>query len=109
MSTATIKINRDSGYVDRIRAYHVVLDGEKITKISNGGSVELDVEPGEHELYLKIDWCRSNKINFSISEGQTKTYNGGSSLRGFMMLLAIIYVTVQKNSYLWLEESFASQ
>ena len=102
---ATIKLKRDSGYSDRIRAYHVVLDGKKVVKIGNGESVEFEAEPGTHELFLKIDWCRSNKITFSISEGQTKTFDCGSSLRGLKMILAILYITFLKNSYLWLSES----
>ncbi len=101
---ATIKLRRDSGYADRLRAYHIVLDGEKVMKISNGESVEISVQPGRHELFLKIDWCRSNKIDFVISEGETKVFDGGSSLRGIKLLLAIVYITFLRNSYLWLRE-----
>ncbi len=32
---ATIKIRGDSGYADRLRAYHIVLDGENVMKVSN--------------------------------------------------------------------------
>lgn len=102
---ATIKLKRDSGYADRIRAYHVVLDGKKVMKIGNGESVEITVRPGNHELFMKIDWCRSNKISFPISEGQIKTFDCGSSLRGIKLIFAIVYATFQKNSYLWLRES----
>ena len=65
---AKIKLNRDSGYVDHQRAYRVVIDGEKRAKISNGESIEIVVEPGNHEILLKIDWLRSNTINFSINK-----------------------------------------
>lgn len=102
---STIKLKRDSGYADRIRAYHVVIDGKKVTKINNGGNIEIEVEPGDHELFLKVDWCRSNKITFSITEGETKAFDCGSSLRGYKLLFAIIYAIILWSSYLWLRES----
>ena len=102
---AKIKLKRDSGYVDRIRAYHVVIDGKKIEKISNGESLEIPVQPGSHELFLKIDWCRSNKIQFSISEEETKVFDCGSSLRGIKLLFAIFYVMFLWSNYLWIRES----
>ena len=52
-----IRLKRDSGYADRMRAYKVILDGKEVTKIRNGQQIELDVAPGNHEVYLKIDWC----------------------------------------------------
>jgi hypothetical protein len=102
---ATIKICRDSGYADRIRAYHVVLDGKKVMRISNGECVEFPVHPGRHELFLKIDWCRSNKINFSISEAETRVFDCGSSLRGVKLIFAIVYATFLWSGYLWLRDS----
>ena len=99
-----LKINRVSAYADKIRAYHLILDGKKIKKIGNGETVDLVVQPGNHELFLKIDWCRSNKIAFSISEGQTKTFNCGPSLTGINLLFGFVYITFLKNNYLWLKE-----
>ena len=99
-----LKINRVSAYADKIRGYHLVLDGKKVKKIGNGEAVDLLVQPGDHELFLKIDWCRSNKIVFSISEGQTKTFECGPSLTGINLLFGFVYITFLKNSYLWLKQ-----
>ena len=100
-----LRLNRDSGYADRIRDYHVVLDGKKVARIGNGESIEIPVEPGKHELYMKIDWCRSNKIEFEAQDGQENEFYCGSSLRGFKLIFSIVYATFLKNSYLWLKES----
>jgi hypothetical protein len=62
-----IRIKRDSGYADRLRAYKVVLDGDVIAEIRNGQQLDLDVPPGRHRLQLKIDWCRSNCVDFEAS------------------------------------------
>lgn len=106
---AIIKIKRDSGYADRIRVYHVMLDGQMVGKISNGESIEIAIEPGNHELFLKIDWCRSNKIDFVISADEIRAFDCGSSLIGIKVLLAIVYVTFLWNEYIWLRDTNSLQ
>ncbi|MCA8985852.1 MAG: hypothetical protein R3C12_22920 [Planctomycetaceae bacterium] len=97
-----IRIKRDTGYVDSLRAYIVVLDGNVIGEIENGQQVEFDVAPGMHHLNLKIDWCRSNIIDFEVNQDAIE-FECGSNLRGFKVLLAIFYVLFLRSKYLWLK------
>jgi hypothetical protein len=53
----SLKIVRDSGYADRLRAYDVILDGKKVDNIKDGETRELTVSPGQHTLTLGLDWC----------------------------------------------------
>lgn len=65
---ATIQIDRASGgLVDRLRAYRVILDGHEVGKIRRGERITFDVDPGRHEIYLKIDWCRSPTITLELA------------------------------------------
>ena len=48
--------------MDRIRAYKVFVDGEFVGKLGNDSSAQFPVEPGEHEIQLRIDWARSRCI-----------------------------------------------
>ncbi|HUU02656.1 MAG TPA: hypothetical protein VM425_14545 [Myxococcota bacterium] len=98
-----IRITRDSGYADRIRAYKIVLDGNVIGEIRNGEQLELDVPPGKHKLHLKIDWCRSNFVDFETN-GNTVEFECGSNLRGSKIFSSIIYVTFLRNKYIWLKK-----
>ena len=101
-----ITINRDSGYVDRIRAYKVVLDGNVVGKIKNGQQIKLDVAPGNHQIYLKIDWCRSNTVEFEIDE-DIIDFECGSSLRGskfWIPFVELIYIISKRNQYIWLRK-----
>jgi len=98
-----ITIRRDSGYADYLRAYEVVLDGNVIGKIKNGQELELNVPSGQHELYLKIDWCRSNGVAFE-NNGSNVVFECGSSLRGLRILLAILYITFFYDKYIWLKK-----
>lgn|SRR3989338_2972024 len=97
-----IRIKRDTGYADRLRAYKVVLDGNVIGEIRNGQQVEFDVESGKHMLNLKIDWCRSNIVEFEIKQDSVQ-FECGSNLRGFKILLAIFYVILLRSKYIWLK------
>jgi hypothetical protein len=85
-----IKIIRDSAYVDFFRTYKVVLDDEFIGKIKNGKIARFDILPGKHELYLRLDWVRSNKVQFS-TDGQDIEFECGTNLRGFKIIFAPLY------------------
>ena len=97
-----IRINQDTGYVDRFRAYKVVLDGNVVGEIKYGQQVEFDVAPGKHHLNLKIDWCRSNIVDFEENQ-DTVEFECGSNLRGFKVLLAIFYILFLPSKYIWLK------
>lgn len=103
-----IRIKRDSGYADRVRAYKIVLDGEVIGKIKNGQTVELDLQPGNHQLHMKIDWCRSNIVDFETN-GSLIEFECGSNLRGMKLLLAIVYIIFLPSQYIWLKNLWNNQ
>jgi len=98
-----IKLKRDSGWADSVRAYKVVLDSEVIGNINDGEEKEFDVDVGHHELFLKIDWCRSNSIKFNMGDS-IEDFECGSSLRGWKVLMAMIYVIFLRDKYLWLKK-----
>lgn len=100
--TSFITLARDSGYADRIRSYRVLLDGLEIGTISNGESKTFSVEPGAHELVLKIDWCSSNTVRFDLPEARSIRFECGSSLRGIKLFLALYYVLFARDQYIWL-------
>lgn len=98
-----IQIKRDSGWTDRARAYKVVVDGKVIGKIHNGEEASFETTPGQHELVLKIDWCKSNYINFEAGNEITQ-FECGSNLRGWKIFLSLIYITFLKNQYIYLKK-----
>lgn len=98
-----IRIKRDSGYVDSLRAYKVILDGEVIGEIRDGQVAAFDVPSGIHDLQLKVDWCTSNTVKFKV-EDKTVVFECGSSLRGLRILLMRFYTTFYSNQYIWLRK-----
>lgn len=99
-----IKIRRDSGYTDSMRAYKVILDEKIIGELRDGQEITLEVPKGVHQLYLKIDWCRSNTVNFDVNDSNIN-FECGSNLRGFKILLSLFYIIFLRNQYLWLKKN----
>jgi hypothetical protein len=72
-------IQRTSEYTNRLRDYKIYIDGQKVDTISNGQTKDLNISPGRHTLFFKIDWCRSPEISFEIVDNEAKMFN----VRGF--------------------------
>lgn len=98
-----IKLTREDEYVDQFRKYKVIVDDDYLGDINAGETKCFEVAPGKHIIYLKIDWCRSNKLDFYILENEIIEFNCGSSVNRCKISLNFIYITLLKNDYLWLE------
>jgi hypothetical protein len=98
-----IKLKRDSGFTDRFRAYQVVLDGAVIAEIKNGKEIEFHATPGKHSVFLSIDWCRSNPVEFENS-GADVELECGSNSRGAKVFSALKNVTSNTDQYIWLKK-----
>ncbi|MEA2453140.1 MAG: hypothetical protein QOG04_1850 [Actinomycetota bacterium] len=68
---STIEITRHSGWSDKLRKWKIFLDGYEVGTIRQGEVFRSDVEPGDHQLWLKIDWASSQPVSFSIEPTQT--------------------------------------
>ncbi|SHH20156.1 hypothetical protein [Clostridium grantii] len=98
-----IKITRKKGYADSLRKYKIILDNNYLGDINQEEIKSFEVAPGEHTIYLNIDWCRSNKLDFYISENDVIEFECGSSLRSWRYFFGLIYITFLKNKYLWIK------
>lgn len=65
---AVIKIQRGSGYVDKIRNYKVFINNKQIGVISEGEIKEYNVSSGTHIISTKIDWAGSKDIIVDLKE-----------------------------------------
>jgi hypothetical protein len=97
-----LKISREDVFRDKLRSYKIIIDDTYCGNINSGETKILEVAPGKHTIYLKIDWCRSNKIDFYISENETIEFRCGNSMNGWRILFPLIYITFLKNKYLWI-------
>jgi len=50
------------GWRDRFRSYLVMIDDKEVGQVRRGQRLEIQVTPGHHQIFLKIDWCKSPAI-----------------------------------------------
>jgi hypothetical protein len=99
-----LRIVRDSGYADRLRAYTVKLDGNKAGEVRNGETKDIQIPSGQHTLALKIDWCGSNTVGFEASDGDVVTFYANSNLRGPKLFASIWHALFAWNSWIVLKQ-----
>lgn len=85
---AVVNIQRTNQRVNRLRAISIYVDGLKVGTVLNGGSLLTEVTPGQHELFAKIDWQRTDDVQVSLGPGDRIELVCGSDLTGWKILLA---------------------
>lgn len=99
-----LTVKRVKEFRDRIRKYKVMVDEKEVGQLGVGESIDVDITPGSHEVYVEIDWCRSKKLTIDYTEGETVILECGNSMGGFKILFSLVYVTALKDKYLWIKE-----
>ena len=100
----TLRIRRAKEFADYLRAYAILLDGDKLGEIKNGETREFPISPGRHQLRVKIDWCGSMTIPFVAATGnEILDFSVRSNLKGSGGLAALYYVIFRPNKYIVLE------
>jgi hypothetical protein len=99
---ANISVRRESAFFDRFRDYRILLDGREIGRIGNGQEKSFQIDPGEHELLMTIDWCSSSPVRFLAVSGQDSRFRCGSGIRGKRFWFSLYYVVFARRQYVWL-------
>ena len=94
-----VKIHREKQFADAARAYQIYVDGEQKGEIRRGASEDFFVTEGTHRISLKIDWCGSPEIEFSVRAEETIEFDCGNNTKGFF---AMYYILFAPNDYLYL-------
>ncbi len=80
----------------------VFIDGVEVDRIKQGTTIQIEVPPGEHELRMKIDWCSSRPMLFTVSSSENLAFHVKSNLRG--RTFQVLYFTLfARDEYIVLE------
>ena len=100
MEQARIRILREAqSWADALRKYRVLLDGKRVGNIENGGALTLEVEPGRHQLQMRIDWASSPRVLVEVGPGKEAVLGCGSTLS---LTRAPLQAFLHPRSYLYL-------
>ena len=93
-------IRRLSSASDRDYAYRVLVDGRQRAEVGDDSTVQIGLTPGEHRVSLRVKWCGSRELPFTIQPGEIVRMECRPRARP---LLALLYITLWRNKYIALE------
>ncbi|ATH94106.1 hypothetical protein ACH95_18935 [Bacillus glycinifermentans] len=99
-----VEVNRTSQYINKMRRFSVLIDGVEAGKIKDGGRLRIDLQPGEHVIQVKINWCTSQTVRFTLDEGEVLKFRCGSPVHGWKMFFALFYVLAAPEKYSFIEQ-----
>ncbi len=93
MGNSVIVINRPQKYIHMFAKLWIFIDGEKTAYVKNGKTVSLEVNSGKHEIYVEMDYLKSNKLEMTVDPQDTVHLECGSTLRGIKVFFsAFIFI-----------------
>jgi len=93
-------ITRTSEWNNKVRKFGLYLNDKKIGTIEDGEKKEFEIEPGVYKINGKIDWCKSQKVEFEINENESKEieisgYKYGHIVMRISLAIMLIYFLVR--------------
>lgn len=92
---ATIKIQRTSEYINSMRDYQILIDGQKVGGVANGDTRFFEIAEGKHKIFSKIGWCRSPEIAIDLNDNETMSLKvGGFKYSNWIMPISFGIIVV---------------
>ncbi|KMM60067.1 hypothetical protein ACH95_09670 [Bacillus glycinifermentans] len=99
-----IEISRTSQYINKMRKFSVLIDGAEMGKIKDGGRLRIDLQPGEHFIQVKADWCISQSAKFTLHKGEVLKFRCGSPIRGWKVFMVMFSVLFSPEKHLFIHQ-----
>jgi hypothetical protein len=87
-----VMVRRTSQTANSLRSIAIFADGQKVGQLKNGESRAFELSPGEHQIFAKIDWCKTPLLAVSVKAGETIDLIVGSEMTGWRIFLAAFYL-----------------
>ena len=99
-----IKIERISALTHNSKQFTVFLDGRKMPgRIGNGEERKIAVDPGFHELSLKMGLLGSNTVKFEINDNNPMIFQCGfKKLTFWESIFPLFKMIFKPNDFLWI-------
>jgi hypothetical protein len=85
---------------DRDFSYRVLVDDKPRAEVGDDSTVQIGLTPGEHRVRLRVKWCGSREVPFTIQPGEILRMECRPKGNP---LMALLYVTLLRNHYIALE------
>jgi len=95
MTHYPLTITRNKGWFGRIRTLAIYADSEKIGEVKSGETVSVNVPKSAKEIYGKMDWGKSERLDLSFIEAGDTVYANHRFTLNPLRNLAIIAIPVR--------------
>ncbi|MGE4214824.1 MAG: hypothetical protein AB7E42_08625 [Anaerotignaceae bacterium] len=90
-----LRISRPSNFFASGSNFKIFIDDNYCGKISNADINEIDVEDGNHSVYIKIGSLKSDKLEFTTKDNELVELTCGTSVKNLeLILLSIVNLIV---------------
>ena len=67
--TAQVTFRRGGGWMDRWRAYRIMVNDHEVARLKRNRHVSVDLPAGRHVITAEIDWCGGNVLTVDLADG----------------------------------------
>jgi hypothetical protein len=110
---ATLTISRARQFINRLRNYKILVNGEEITQLEHGESKNLVLAAGTYHIKAKIDWVSSEEYEITLAGDELQTLEIGCNITqskvqnllnilGFVVLLGSIWLYEEITPLAWI-------
>jgi len=100
---AKLIINRTDEYANRLRKINIFINNVKVYNIKNGEEKEIELDVGKHEVYAKIDWCKTKPFSVELKKDEEIELELGSNLNVLNPFKTVYYTFFKTSEYLFLK------
>lgn len=86
-----ITIQRRNRFCLCLRAYVIYVDGKRKCRLKRGKKISFHLEPGEHTIYARVDYCTSKPYHL-IMEGNEEITLECDSVEGVYNYLTYMLI-----------------
>ena len=94
MEKGLVIVKRIHQRKSRFRRFRVLIDGERRQPVKDGEAVSLELPIGKHDIQIRQDIYRSQKIVFDLKAGETVTLECGSPIQGIKLIATWLYALI---------------
>lgn len=102
--TAAIELFRTVTWAGHLDPYTIRVDGKRAANINAGVTKTILVDPGSHEIAMRHEWYRSNRVQVDLEAGETFRMVCGSSITGWRIAFWFIWLILLPHKAIWLRE-----
>lgn len=89
-----LRISRQAKLFAYLVKFRIYIDDKYCGKISNDDVNEIDIEDGNHSVYIKTGSLKSNKLEFTTRDNELVDLTCGMSVKNLEMILLTIVIFI---------------